>query len=108
MSATSAGGRVYETTMGRLRSEGRLPAFDQGFTTSQNIWEVADFVVDLDAAFRKAKEAKAQGLQVFADVVRVPKDFQHTIGDQVRRVTVVARRMEVEQAPAQGLRIDFS
>jgi hypothetical protein len=93
-------GNIYDAAVQKLREGDRPPAFAEGFSSNRTLWEATDLVVDLDAAFKKALDNQAEGLQVFADRVLVPKGFARTLGDRPYRLTVIARHMEAEDDSA--------
>ncbi len=81
----------------KLKGENRLaalnaPAYDE--TTGR--YTVLDFDVDLEQAYWQAVNLKARILEVIADIVRVPEAFSHTLGDDIRMLSIVARSVNVQ------------
>ncbi|MGI5291330.1 hypothetical protein ACQEVF_49595 [Nonomuraea polychroma] len=97
MSASGSSSRIHDELTARLENEGRLfPVMSPGYSQAVGRCTVAGVRVDLESAFRKAQDSKATSLVVFADVVRVPGSFAHTLGDGIDLLSIVARAVEVD------------
>jgi hypothetical protein len=95
-------GTTYVEVIAKLGADGRIPALAEVFDDGL-IHHEMDYVVDLKTALREAIIMKAEVLQVYADVVRIPGGFKLKLGEEgllgekgVYRLDIIARRLEIE------------
>ncbi len=89
---------AYQQLVRKLQREGRLPADQDADLTPDTLHYVASGLdVDLERVYTEATTREARSIEVFADVVYVPKDFSHTLGGQLRLLSIVARQIVVER-----------
>jgi hypothetical protein len=101
MTITEASANAYTSLVAKIKGENRLGALQApAYESAPGHFVVVDFEVDLEQAYSQASRQKAKTLQVFADTVRVPEQFVHAIGGDLRMLSVVARSVQVRGAYA--------
>ncbi len=98
MSGVSISPSAYDSAVAGLKAGGRLPSLAEFSPASGRLSarEKMDMTVDLKAAVEEAIVKKVDALSIFADVVRIPRDFKGGLRDPLHVLRVVARRLEVE------------
>jgi hypothetical protein len=97
MTITEASANAYTSLVAKIKGENRLGALQApAYEPAPGHFVVVDFEVDLEQAYSQASRQKAKTLQVFADTVRVPEQFVHALGDDLRMLSVVARSVQVK------------
>lgn len=101
MNTSEAFSTDYTSLITKLKAENRLaPLKAPAYDPVPGHFVVVDLVVDLEQAYRQAVSQKARTLSVFADIVNVPETFNHTLSDDLRLLSVVARSIQVQGARA--------
>jgi hypothetical protein len=97
MSDTQMMAQAYGLLIERLKQEKRLPTLvAPEHPKAIRRCTVIDYGVDLEQAFKLAKDSNAVSLEVFADILRIPVGFARILGGGVSLLSVVARRVIVE------------
>lgn len=87
----------YASLVEKLKGENRLAALTApAYSEVTGHYTVVDLEVDLEDAYREAVSRKAKTIEVFADILRVPETFTHSLGGNTRLLSVVARSIRVE------------